>query len=122
MGDSILGSVGTVDELPEPLLDAFTGVAGSGPAYLFLVAEALIDAAVAEGIERAVAERVVRQLLVGSALLLDRELDPVRLRATGDVTRAARPRPASPCSRSATSAASSPPPSRAATARSRELA
>ncbi len=77
----ILGSVGTVEELPEPLLDAFTGVAGSGPAYLFLVAEALIDAAVAEGIERPVAERVVRQLLVGSALLLDRELDPVRLRA-----------------------------------------
>ena len=77
----ILGSVGTVEELPEPLLDAFTGVAGSGPAYLFLVAEALIDAAVAEGIERPVAERVVRQLLVGSALLLDRERDPVRLRA-----------------------------------------
>lgn len=77
----ILGSVGTVDELPEALLDAFTGVAGSGPAYLFLVAEALIDAAVAEGIERPVAERVVRQLLVGSAMLLDRELDPVRLRA-----------------------------------------
>ena len=38
---SILGAVGTVDVLPEPLLDAFTGVAGSGPAYLFLVAEAL---------------------------------------------------------------------------------
>ena len=77
----ILGSVGTVEELAEPLLDAFTGVAGSGPAYLFLVAEALIDSAVAEGLERPVAERVVRQLLVGSALLLDRELDPVRLRA-----------------------------------------
>ena len=77
----ILGSVGTVEELAEPLLDAVTGVAGSGPAYLFLVAEALIDAAVAEGLERPVAERVVRQLLVGSALLLDRELDPVRLRA-----------------------------------------
>lgn len=76
----ILRSVGTVDELPEPLLDAFTGVAGSGPAYVFLVAEALIDAAVGEGFERPVAERVVRQLLVGSALLLDRELDPVRLR------------------------------------------
>ena len=58
----------------------FTGVAGSGPAYLFLVAEALIDAAVAEGLERRVAERIVRQLLLGSAVLLDRELDPVRLR------------------------------------------
>ena len=49
---SILGAVGTVDVLPETLLDAFTGVAGSGPAYLFLIAESLIDAAVDEGIER----------------------------------------------------------------------
>jgi pyrroline-5-carboxylate reductase len=77
---SILGSVGTVDVLPEALIDAFTGVAGSGPAYIFLIAEALVDAAVAEGIERATAGRVVRQLLLGSAVLLDRELDPVRLR------------------------------------------
>ncbi len=64
----------------EASLDAFTGVAGSGPAYVFLVAEALIDAAVAEGLDRAVAERVVRQLLLGSATLLDREGDPTRLR------------------------------------------
>ncbi len=77
---SILGAVGTVDRLPEPLLDAFTGIAGSGPAYLFLIAEALIEAAVDQGIDRAMAERVVRQLLLGSALLLDRELDPIRLR------------------------------------------
>ena len=77
---SILGAVGTVDVLPETLLDAFTGVAGSGPAYLFLIAESLIDAAVTEGIDRVTAERVVRQLLIGSATLLDRELDPVRLR------------------------------------------
>ncbi len=77
---SILGSVGTVDVLPEALIDAFTGVAGSGPAYVFLIAEALVDAAVAEGIDRATAGRVVRQLLLGSAVLLDRELDPVRLR------------------------------------------
>jgi pyrroline-5-carboxylate reductase len=77
---SILGAVGTVELLPETLLDAFTGVAGSGPAYLFLIAESLIDAAIDEGIERETAERVVRQLLVGSATLLDRELDPVRLR------------------------------------------
>jgi pyrroline-5-carboxylate reductase len=76
----ILGAVGTVDVMTEASIDAFTGVVGSGPAYLFLVAEALTDAAVAEGLERAVAERVVRQLLLGSAALLDRELDPVRLR------------------------------------------
>ena len=43
----ILSAVGTVDRMPERLLDTFTGVAGSGPAYIFLVAEALTDAAVA---------------------------------------------------------------------------
>ncbi len=77
---SILEAVGTVDEVDEASLDAFTGVAGSGPAYVFLVAEALIDAAVAEGLDRDMAERVVRQLLLGSATLLDREGDPTRLR------------------------------------------
>ena len=77
---TILEAVGTVDEVDEAALDAFTGVAGSGPAYVFLVAEALIDAAVEQGLDRAMAERVVRQLLLGSATLLDREGDPARLR------------------------------------------
>ncbi len=78
--ESILSAVGTVERMDESDLDVFTGVAGSGPAYLFLVAESLIDAAVAEGMARPVAERVVRQLLLGSATLLDREGDPVLLR------------------------------------------
>lgn len=78
--ESILGSVGIVERLDEALLDAFTGVAGSGPAYVFLFAEALIDAAVAEGIERAVADRVVAQLLLGASTLLDRDGDPAQLR------------------------------------------
>lgn len=78
--ESILSAVGTVERLPESALDVFTGVAGSGPAYLFLVAEALTDAAVDGGLDRSVAERVVRQLLLGSATLLDREGDPTRLR------------------------------------------
>ena len=76
----ILEAVGTVDEVEEVALDAFTGVAGSGPAYVFLVAEALIDAAVGEGLDPGMAERIVRQLLLGSAALLDREGDPARLR------------------------------------------
>lgn len=78
--ETVLSAVGTVERLAEIDIDAFTGFAGSGPAYVFLVAEALTDAAVAEGIERPVAERVVRQLLLGSAVLLDREGDPTRLR------------------------------------------
>ena len=77
---TILEAVGTVDEVDEAALDAFTGVAGSGPAYVFLVAEALVDAAVDEGLDRTMAERVVRQLLLGSATLLDRDGDPTRLR------------------------------------------
>ena len=77
---SILEAVGTVDEVDEASLDAFTGVAGSGPAYVFLLAELLIDAAVGEGLDREMAERVVRQLLLGSATLLDREGDATRLR------------------------------------------
>ena len=82
--EAILGSVGIVERLDEASLDAFTGVAGSGPAYVFLFAEALTDAAIAEGIEPDVAERVVTQLLLGAATLLDRERDPGQLRR--DVT------------------------------------
>ena len=79
--DSILSAVGIVEQMPESDLDAFTGVAGSGPAYVFLVAEALVDAAVAEGLSRPTAERVVRQLLLGASTLLDQHGDPGRLRA-----------------------------------------
>jgi pyrroline-5-carboxylate reductase len=79
--ESILSAVGMVERLPEALLDAFTGVAGSGPAYVFLFAEGLIDAAVEQGIGRAMAERIVRQLLVGASALLDRDGDPIGLRA-----------------------------------------
>lgn len=78
--ESILAAVGTVERMSEADLDLFTGVAGSGPAYVFLVAEALTEAAVAQGMSRPVAERVIRQLLLGSATLLDREGDPAGLR------------------------------------------
>jgi len=78
--ESILSAVGIVERMTEPELDLFTGVAGSGPAYVFLVAEALTEAAVADGMARPVAERVVQQLLLGSATLLAREGDPALLR------------------------------------------
>lgn len=117
---SILGAVGIVEHLDERQLDAFTGVAGSGPAYLFLVAEALIDAAVANGMARAVAERVVAQLLLGSAALLDQQGDAARLRANvtspGGTTAAGLARLEERAVRSAFAAAVD-----AATARSREL-
>ena len=77
----ILGSVGTVVRVGEQHLDAVTGLAGSGPAYLFLVAEALIDAGVLAGLSRADSEALTTQLLVGSAALLRERGEPARLRA-----------------------------------------
>jgi pyrroline-5-carboxylate reductase len=83
--ESILSAVGTVVRLPEPQLDAFTGLIGSGPAYVYLVAEALIDAGVLVGLPRPAARALVTQLLVGSARLLDTSGDlPEVLR--GNVT------------------------------------
>ena len=79
--ESILGSVGTVVRVPEAQLDAVTGLAGSGPAYIFLVAEALIDAGVLAGLSRANSEALVTQLLVGSAALLADRGNPAQLRA-----------------------------------------
>ena len=79
--ESILGSVGSVVRVPESQLDAVTGLAGSGPAYLFLVAEALIDAGVLAGLSRANSEALVGQLFVGSAALLQQRGDPAQLRA-----------------------------------------
>jgi pyrroline-5-carboxylate reductase len=68
--EEILGAVGTVVRVTEPQLDIVTSLAGSGPAFLFLVAEALVDAGVTAGLPRAIADDLVRQLYVGSAALL----------------------------------------------------
>ena len=68
----LLGSVGTVSVVPESQMDAVTAVSGSGPAYFFLVAEAMIDAGVALGLSRAVATDLVVQTMTGSAAMLAR--------------------------------------------------
>lgn len=66
-------SVGAVLTVTEGQMDAVTAVSGSGPAYIFLVTEALIDAGVASGLNRAVATDLAVQTLAGSAaMLLDR--------------------------------------------------
>jgi pyrroline-5-carboxylate reductase len=80
--EGILSAVGVVQRVTEPLLDAVTGLSGSGPAYLFLVAEALIDAGVLNGLSRPVSKSLVLQTLLGSArLLVETGDDPEALRA-----------------------------------------
>lgn len=79
---TILESVGRVLVLPETSIDAVTAVSGSGPAYFWLVTEAIIDGAVGLGLDRATASTLVTQTLVGAAALLDRsDQTPAELRA-----------------------------------------
>ena len=68
--EGILGAVGDVVRVSEAQLDAVTGISGFGPAYVFLVAEALIEAAVAEGLPRPVAERLVVGTVRGAGMML----------------------------------------------------
>ena len=68
--EGILGAVGDVVRVSEAQLDAVTGTSGSGPAYVFLVAEALIEAAVAEGLPRPVAEWLVVGTVRGAGMML----------------------------------------------------
>jgi pyrroline-5-carboxylate reductase len=80
--EAILGAVGVVVRVPETALDAVTGLSGSGPAYLFLVAEAMVDAGVLAGLARDVAELLTFQTLLGSSrLLADGGSTPAALRA-----------------------------------------
>jgi pyrroline-5-carboxylate reductase len=80
--EEILGAVGVVVRVPEKLQDAVTGVSGSGPAYIFLVAEALAEAGVLAGLPRDTAETLAFQTLYGSAKLLSESDDsPAALKA-----------------------------------------
>ncbi len=80
--ERILGAVGIVVRVPEAQLDAVTGLSGSGPAYVFLVAEAMIEAGVLVGLPRDTSEQLVRQTLLGAATLLaDGTATPESLRA-----------------------------------------
>jgi pyrroline-5-carboxylate reductase len=83
--EGVLSAVGTVVRLPERLLHAVTGLSGSGPAYVFLVAEALIEAGVMGGLTRETSRELVTATLLGSArLLAETGESPEQLRA--DIT------------------------------------
>ncbi|ATL70953.1 pyrroline-5-carboxylate reductase [Nocardia terpenica] len=78
----LLEAVGKVVTVAEHQMDAVTAVSGSGPAYFFLVVEAMIEAGVGLGLTHEVANQLVVQTMLGSAALLDESgQDPGELRA-----------------------------------------
>jgi pyrroline-5-carboxylate reductase len=68
--ESILAAVGVVVRVPEQQLDAVTGLSGSGPAYVFLVAEAMIAAGDAAGLPHEVSQRLAIQTIMGAGRML----------------------------------------------------
>lgn len=82
LADMVLSAVGETIRLSEDLLDAVTAVSGTGPAYVFLLAEALTEAAIREGLPHHAAEKLVIQTLRGAgALLSASDKSAFRLRA-----------------------------------------
>ncbi|KAL1507098.1 hypothetical protein AB1Y20_007956 [Prymnesium parvum] len=67
---TLLSSVGTAEEVPAKLMDAVTGLSGSGPAYGFLLVEALADGGVRAGLPRPVAQALAAQTIKGAAAMV----------------------------------------------------
>jgi pyrroline-5-carboxylate reductase len=81
VAEELLGSVGRVIRLSEKHQDAVTATSGSGPAYFFLLAEAMIEACILLGLSRDVASELIIQTMLGSAKMLrDTGRHPVELR------------------------------------------
>ena len=81
IAEELLGYVGKVIRLKEVHLDAVTATSGSGPAYFFLLAEAMIEACILLGLSRDVATDLIIQTMLGSAKMLrDTGKHPVELR------------------------------------------
>ena len=79
--EELLSHLGRVVRVPEAWMDAITAVSGSGPAYVFLLAEALAQAGAAAGLPAELAARLARATVAGSGELLARSaLDPRSLR------------------------------------------
>jgi pyrroline-5-carboxylate reductase len=70
LAQAIFARLGATVVVPEPLMNAVTAVSGSGPAYIFLVIEALLDAAVAQGLPRDLARILVVETVAGAAAMV----------------------------------------------------
>jgi pyrroline-5-carboxylate reductase len=81
---ALFDAVGGVLTVPEQHMDAVTAVSGSGPAYFFLLVEALVDAGVAVGLSRQVATDLAAQTMAGSAAMLLERMDQERRSADGE--------------------------------------
>jgi pyrroline-5-carboxylate reductase len=81
LATQIFQAVGEVVTVPESLMDAVTGLSGSGPAYVAIAIEALADGGVAAGLPRAIADRLALQTVLGTATLLkESQLHPAQLK------------------------------------------
>lgn len=77
----LLRLLGLTIQVPEKLMDAVTGLSGTGPAYVFLFVETLIDAGVTVGLNRDVASKLVVQTVIGAARMLqENNIHPAELR------------------------------------------
>jgi pyrroline-5-carboxylate reductase len=81
LAQKLLGSVGVAFAVKESLLDAVTGLSGSGPAYVFQIIEALSDGGVAAGLPRSIATQLAAQTLLGAAkMVLETGMHPGALK------------------------------------------
>ncbi len=79
--EDIFSSVGRVVTVKEKQIDAVTAISGSGPAYVFMMIEALTDAGVREGLSYPVAKELAAQTVLGSAkMVLESEIHPADLK------------------------------------------
>jgi pyrroline-5-carboxylate reductase len=81
---ALFDAVGGVLTVPETQMDAVTALSGSGPAYFFLMVEALVDAGVAAGLSRQVAADLTAQTMAGSAAMLLERMNQDRPSAEGE--------------------------------------
>lgn len=79
LAKEIFASMGVAELAAEADMDAITALSGSGPAYFFYMVECLVEAAVAQGLDRAMAERLAGQTLLGAGKLIAETGEPAAL-------------------------------------------